>query len=387
MSAAMTLNGARALSVRLFIPERGAWLADVDLDPELGTTAPTGKVTLTIGAGQLVGTVDPRFSGRFASGARLRVVAGGGGWDHPTKAQHFHNDAGVKDSVVESRTAAAVGETMNVPSPASLGADFARDTGAAARVFEDRDWYVDLAGVTQAGLRPTSAPDATLEVLGYDAVSQRLEVSCDAVVLPGTTFTDARFDGTLVARDVEQFFSSAQGARATVLVTRGPRAGLADVLRGAVEELGGLALLRVYRYRFVSATADRLNLQAVEQGAPDLQPVPVWPGIAGAAAKLTPSQTVLVAFLNGRRSLPVVVGFDGALPKEVTLDATDAVHIAPSGGTPRPIARAGDTVEVYLPPLCAVSGTVGGAPFVGTMTIVTPAYGIIADGSAKADCG
>lgn len=384
---ALLLNGIRAVSVRLLVPERGAWSADVDLDPDVGATAPTsGAATLQIGDQSLVCTIDPRWSGRFVSGYRVRVVAGAGGWDKPIAKRDWHNDAGVNSTDVYGVAASQIGEMLYDPSPIKLGVDFVVHAAAASRVFRGRDWFVDLDGFTKVMARPAAPADVTSEILGYDAATQTLDVASDLVIVPGTTFTDARFDGTLVAREVEQTFST-DGGRATIRVATEPRAGLADILRSAVEELGGLALLRVYRYRYVNSTVDRLNLQAVDKGAPDLQPVSVWPGMAGLAAKLTPSQTVLVAFIGGDPSMPIVVGFDGTLPREVSLDATDKVHIAPSGSNPGPVARMGDSVSVFFPPTCPIVGTVGGSPFVGVITIVNPAPGVITSGSGKADCG
>jgi hypothetical protein len=380
-----TLNGARVVSARIVTPWRGVWFAELDLDPDVAVV-PTGKATLTIGTATLVGTVDPRASGRFVKTVRVRLVGGAGGWDKGVAPQHWHNDAGVKTATVYAATASAVGEVVKVAKPVSLGADFARTAGPASRVFGGDDWYVDAAGVTQVASRPAATPDVSVEILSFDASAKSLEVSADALVLPGTTFTDARFDGELVARDVEQTFDTA-GSRATVWCGAAAVGRLDSAIEAMVREMSGEKYLRQYRYRFVNMTADRLNLQAVEKGAPDLQPVAVWPGMAGLAAQLQPSQTVIVAFLNGDPALPVIVGFDGNTPRSVSVDATERVHLAPSGSAPGPIARMGDSVSVFFPPVIPFTGTYLGAPIVGVMTIVNPAPGVITSGSGKADCG
>lgn len=322
-----TVNGARAVSVRLLTPWTGVWLADVDLDPDDATDPPAGAVTLAIGTATLQGTVDPRGSGRFVDKVHLRIVGGAGGWDQPAPRQQFHNDGGVNSSDVYQSTAIAAGETVNVPTPTLLAIDFTRvGTMPAAAVFGDVDWYVDLTGVTQVASRPTATPDPSLEILDYVPLEQRVEVACDAIVLPGTTLTDARFDGTLVVRDVEQIFDDA-GSRATLLCSAAAVGRLTSALKAMVREFSGSKFLQTYRYRYVSATADRLNLQAVNAttGVPDLLTVSVWPGMAGLSATFTPSQTALVKFLEGDPGQPVVVSFDGTAPVELDLQATAKV--------------------------------------------------------------
>lgn len=383
---AATLNNARAISVRLFTPWRGAWLADVDLDPDDAKTFPTsGPGTLGIGdATTLVGTIDPRSSGRFASSVRVRLVGGGGAWDGaPLLPRYFNADAGVSSRDVYEATASELGERVNDPSPISFGLYYARSGGPGSRVFGDRDWYVDLAGVTQVGSRPSATPDKTLEVLNFDPLAQRLELAADAVILPGTMITDARFDGQLVVRDVEQTFDT-NGSRATAWCSNAPATRLLGALGHMVRELGGVTYLRLYAYRFINdASSGRLNLQAVDKGPglPDGIPIPIFPGMAGLSAKLTASQTVLVAFLEGDPKQPVVVGFDGNLPSEVTVDATDKVNLGGEGGAGA--AAEGSAVAVYLPAATVISGTVSGAPFAGTLTSATPLLGVVLSGSAK----
>lgn len=380
-----TVNGSRAVSVRLVTPYRGVWFADVDLDPEDATQAPSGAVTLSIGTTTLKGTVDPRGSGRFVDKVHLRIVGGGNGWDQPARAQHFHNDSGVNSTQVFQSTASSVGETVNVSTPTSLGVDFVRSSGPASQVLADVDWYVDLGGVTQVASRPAATPDPSLEVLAFDANMMALEVTSDVVVLPGTTFTDKRFDGTLTARDVEQTFDTS-GSRATVFCSTAPVTRLASALENMVREFSGVKYLKAYRYRFISANASRVNLQAVtkEPGLPDLLPLSVWPGMAGLSAKLAGGATVLVVFIEGDKSQPVVVGFDGTLPQELHLDASDVVVL--QGGT-KPAAGTGDGVQVFFPPAVPVAGTITIAgvpsPFVGVLTIPTPAPGVIIGGSPK----
>lgn len=384
----ITLGALRVLSVRLLHPWRGAWIADVDVDPDDAADAPTsGPVVLTIGTQTLAGTVDPRASGRFVSTVRIRVVAGGGGWDHSVREQMFHSDAGISSTRVYQTTASLVGETVNDVTPITLGFDFARSAGPASRVFGDRDWWVGLDGVTVPTTRPTATPDDSLEVLSFDPHAQRLELACDVVVVPGTVITDARFDGSLTVRSVEQTFDPDRGARAFAYCSSANVERLMAALTTLVRELGRTTYLKTFRYRVVSQAADgRLTLQAVDkpQGMPDGGPITVWPGMAGASAKYKPAQLVRVAFFDGDPTLPVVVGADGTLPLEASLNASTAVHL---GGGGAAVARIGDTVSVIFPPEMPFVGTVGGAPATGTLTIASPGVGIIQTGSQKVDSG
>lgn len=320
--AAFLLNQLRAVSVRLLTPWRGFWIADVDLDLDATAKVPTGKVALTIGdATPLVGTVDPKASGRFGDTSRVRVLAGGGGWPTIVGGRHFHNDAGVLSTGVYSATAAEVGETVVDTSPGFVGRDYVRPTGPASSVFEGLDWFVTLQGVTIVGKRPPLPPSPSLEVLSWDPAAQRAEIATDALVQPGTVLVDPRF-GTATIRDVEQSFSDG-GARAVAWCSEAPSSRLVDALAAFVRAKAGLH--GAYRYRVVLQGVDgRLNLQAIDKspGLPHLLPITMWPGVPGVSAMLKLSSTVLVEFIGGDRTKPIVTGFEpGKVPLSVTLDA------------------------------------------------------------------
>lgn len=404
MSFSADLNGVRVLRARLVTCRRGPWFADVDLDPDSApvtlTDVPSGAVVLTIsppGGTPIVlrGTVDPSASGRFVSGVPVRVLAGGGGWSTTVPAQHFHSDGGLSTLTVEQATAAACGETVVDASPLGLGIDWDRLEGPARRVFGDRDWYVDPSGVTQVASRPSASQDPSVEVLEWDPTQARAILSADVLVLPGTVLTDARFDGPLTVQDVSQTFSP-EGTRAEVWCGSSSSSSgrMLSVLTNLVRELGGLANLRQYRYRIVSQGADgRLTLQAVPNSdgtpsdAPPLQPVSVFPGMAGLSALYKLSSHVIVALLNGDPGQPVVVGFDGSLPLGLTLDTTGVLALGPSAssvaiaGGGAGAARGGDVAVGMLPPNIPVSGmvTIGGTPssFTGTMVVTQPIVAVI----------
>ena len=136
------------------------------------------------------------------------------------------------------------------------------------------------------------------------------------------------------------------------------------------------------RYRVVLKVVDRYHLQAVRKGQwPDITHVSVMPGAAGYDASLTLGSIVLVSFVEGDPTLPVVTHFtgpgqEGFIPISVAIAGSDK---AASG--------VGDTVKVMMPPILPVTGTVSGAPFVGTITIPTTMLGSIQTGSTKVRIG
>jgi len=136
------------------------------------------------------------------------------------------------------------------------------------------------------------------------------------------------------------------------------------------------------RYRVVEKIVDRYHLQAVRKGAwPDQTFVSVKPGAAGYDASLALGSVVVVEFLEGDPTLPVVTHFagpgeEGFIPISVAIAGADK---AASG--------VGDQVEVFMPPIMPVAGTVSGAPFVGTITIPSTLLGMIRTGSTKVRIG
>jgi hypothetical protein len=106
--------------------------------------------------------------------------------------------------------------------------------------------------------------------------------------------------------------------------------------------------------------------------------VDMWPGMSGTHAVLTPGSEVLVEFVEGDRSLPIVTHF---CPKGSNGFAPVSLSLA--GGS-RPVACIGDTVDVLFPPLVPFTGLVNGStPIAGTMQMVAAGVGIVKTGSNK----
>ena len=83
------------------------------------------------------------------------------------------------------------------------------------------------------------------------------------------------------------------------------------ILAMAREAFPRYEFMGIYRYQVFQQTGEKLELQAVRKrpGLPDILPVEMFPGVAGAFAELQPDCTVLVQFLDGDPSLPVVTGY------------------------------------------------------------------------------
>ena len=333
----MTLNGLRVVSVRLFVFWRGAWEAEVEIDPDDVTTAPTsGPATLAVAGQTLTGSVDARASGTFVNKAFARVVGGAGAWDQTVPQQDFAQASGVLSTTVYQQTASLIGETVADLSPATWGSHVIRSRGPASRVFGALDWWVDLSGVTNVGARSAATPDASFQLIDFHPIEQRIEFTCEgAILLPGTTVTDARLNGaTLTTRDVEQVFDR-DGSRGMAWCASAAASPLTSVLQNLIVEIAGRTFLRIYRYRLVLYQGSSLALQAVSPaaGVPDLVPLPPTSGLAGAENTLAPSQEVWLAFDHSTEPpRPFIVAYDlTGLPLTTTVDAQTAVHIAPSG--------------------------------------------------------
>lgn len=381
-----SINGHGLNRVRLTVANTGPWTAECDFEdaPEV-----SGRVTLSLGGLQLSGTVEPRSSGTFSGQRRLRLVAGAGGWGNEVAAKDYHNDARIRAVTIAQDAAREVGEELGtfVPAAERIGIDYVRQVGPASRVLEDVigavAWWVDFNGVTHVGTRPEVAVDeAAYQVLAYDPRERLVTLTADdpSVIGIGSVLTE-HLDVPQAVRDLElEVTNEDLRIYAWCGGTEAGRGRLAGLIRSIVQRATDGRLWGPYRYRVVRMAVDRVELQAVRRavGLPDVLPVSMWPGIPGAYAQLTPGAEVLVEFVEGDRTMPIVTHFGGKgapgfAPVSLTL----------GGESGSPAARQGDVVEVQLPP-ATFSGTVGGSPASGLLTF-TPAkaLGVITGGSSK----
>lgn len=392
------VNGHALTALRLVVGNVGPWVADCDFD---GDADVSGAVTISIGSAgavlELRGTVDPSAAGVEAGQRRVRIIAGGGAWGHQLEAKHYHNDARVKARTVAEDAARAVGESIGtfVPVAERIGADYVRQAGVASQVLEDvlggAPWWVDYDGVTHAGPRASSEVDASAyEVLAYDPRCRSVTVAVNdpGAVRIGSVLSE-RLDAPRTVRELE--LTVGQGDLRIVAWCGGGEAeqgNLAGLMSSIIDRATGGRVWGKYRYRVLQMAGDRVDLEAVRSaaGLPNVLPVSMWPGLAGAHCELAAGAEVLVEFIEGDRTMPIVTHFagkdgQGFVPVSMTLEA-DEVNLGGTGGAP--VARQGDAVEVLLPPF-VFSGTISGSPASGVMVSpLNKAIGSITGGSSKA---
>lgn len=328
-----TLNGFRVTSARATIPSWGAWYADVSVD---GEHTIAGAATLKIADLTLVGTV---LSGNAAMGrSSYRIVGGKGGWGRVLPKESYADDAGVKLSKVLADAAREAGETLGAVSTTTrVGPAYVRQAAPASRVLQDlapQAWYIDEAGVTQLGARPAGVLiGKPTRVEPIDKARGKVVLASEqiATILPGVVV-----DG-LTATDVQHDISAKSGIRSTVWFAQSP--GPLDSFRAILEQVDPDRAYRgVTEYRVVTRAGNRLNLQPIRTGTgmPDLERVPVRPGVGGCHAELALGSRVLVAFIDSDPARPCVVGAeeddgDGFLPTRLDLaGGADFVALAAS---------------------------------------------------------
>lgn len=337
-----TIDGHPATRVLVHVPGRGPWFADVDLetDPEL-----EGQVTIALGALELVGTVRATEAGTHGMQRRVRVVAGGGGWGTLLAAKAYHNDARVRAQTVAEDAAREAGETLGdfAPQLERIGVDYVRQSGPASRVLEDVigvvPWWVDYDGVTQVGARSSSTPAAdAYEVLEHEPRERVVTLAVDDLSAIGVgSVLSERLDEPQTVRELELDVGA---ERVRVRAWCGEDAGyghLWGLVRGLARRATDDQLFGVYKYRVVQMSGDRVELQAVrrELGLPDIRPISMWPGLAGAHAELAGGAEVLVSFIDGARTQPIVTGFvgkggPGHTPQNTTIDITSELKLGAS---------------------------------------------------------
>jgi hypothetical protein len=390
------LNGNPSTRTQLNVPAGGPWFADCSLP---GVVSLSGRVTLSIGEAQFLGTVDPEFSGNFAGASFFRIVGGGGGWGKSVPRKSYANDAGVKAINVARDVAGEVGETIGAfaPSRERFGSTYARRVCLASQVLEDAaagvPWWVGFDGLTNVSERSLSTPDPKLHhVVDWEPIEQLATISIQdpSVIQIGSQLTDERWAGTKV---VQEFTLKAEGS--TVLVeaycgaTAGDSGRLPSLLRRFIRKTIDPRLSVKWRYRVRRVNTDgRLDLVALNQDAP----FPDLPRVSQYSTGYVEPKSgavVLVEFLEGDASLarcaPVSDTRDpGFVPDRLTFGASD-----PSLGFDA--AYVGSNCNILLPPM-SISGTMlyngQTVPLTGVAISVTATtLGVVSIGSTKVGIG
>lgn len=353
MGLTATFAGRRVTHARVYLPAWGAWYADVSID---GEHAITGAAVLVLNDLTLQGTV---LSGGASLGrSDFRVVGGAGGWGKLLPKKSYANDAGVKLAAVVGDAAREAGETFDATSTSSsarLGPAWTRPADLACRVLEQvapSAWYVGQDGITRLGRRAATAYDGkAARVSPIDRARRRLVLAADllAPLVPGVVV-----DG-LEAVDIMHAIDADLGLRTTVY-GRGiaTASKLLDAYRKMLDQLDPDRVFRgTFEYRVVSLAGNRANLQPVlvSTGMPDLQRVPLRPGVSGAKSQLALGSRVLVTWVNADPARPEVVAFEdadgeGFKPVITELDAQTFVKL---GAGLLPVARQGDLAGGIFP--------------------------------------
>jgi hypothetical protein len=338
MTGFATLDGRRCTSVDVHVPYVGPWFADVDMEeaPDV-----SGRVSLKLGDLELSGTVRESRDGTHGLQRRTRVVAGAGGWGNLLTPKAYHNDSRIKARTLAEDAARGAGETLGgfAPELDRVGVHYVRQAGPASRVLEDViggvPWWVDYQGVTQVGERAESPADPeAYEVLEYHPRERLAVVAVDDLRQVGIgSVLSERLDDSQAVRELTVEVRD-EGVRVHCWTGEGARGRLAGVFRSLVERATDGRIHGLWRYRVVKMSGDRVELQAMSQraGLPDALPVHQFPGLAGAHADLTAGAEVLVQFVEGDRTRPVVThyggrGFGGHTPQVTTIDVATRLDL------------------------------------------------------------
>jgi hypothetical protein len=324
-------------------------------------------------------------------------VGGAGGWGTFARAKDYHNDAGVKSSLIVKDLAREVGETLGVVNLSTIvGPDYVRRAIVASCVLEDvikgSQWWVDYDGKTNIGSRSTYPDTGPYELISYSPRDRVAELGLDDLssIRVGTVLSQ-RLDTTQIIRELTVVLD-ANKLRAFAWCG-GVSSDSNRVMRalGAIIARSDVQLFGKYRYRVVRMAGARVELQAVRKspGLPDILPISQVSGVAGAWARLSAGSEVFVEFECGAPALPMVTAFAprswagsgaGFVPERLILGAE-------SEGEAKDVARKGDGVKVLLAP-AVFTGTIAGSPASGVLTFPSMyTLGTIESGSSKVGVG
>lgn len=338
MSEAALINGQPIRRVIISHPSVGTWTASVECIDE-----PSIPQFCQITQG------DSTFQGRVLhtntyGGHRGLVVTGGrAAWSSVLRSRPY--DAPRTLQVVEDLCRELDGQEIGifVPERARLE-HFARNQMRAASVLEaaigKASWWVSPDGKLNVGTRPKQAYKA-YRLEAHDTARSTCELSLDDIkLIPGMTLLEGfTSEQTVVSVDIEV---SEAGIHATAALSS---AGSAEAMLNAIiDRRIEIQCTQIRKYRVVAMSGNKVDLQIASKanGYPDSASVRQWNG-AGTWYDLPPGTEVLVAFIDGDRSQPVIVAYvdkDGAafVPNQIVF----------ANGTQN-VARVGDTVEVFGP--------------------------------------
>jgi hypothetical protein len=370
------LNGTPIVRGSITIPFTGIWHADVWLDRVSDTSGPQSLVVNGLtGTCAVVRQID------FAGESMLRLVGGAGGWSKPVPTPAFYASPNL--ATILEATALAVGEKApNVATDRSVDPFYVVDNqGPASAVLADLlgdTWWMDLTGTIQTGPRSTPTIASPFVLRQIDGPAGIYHVESDTITdwMPGASFSCPTGSG--VVSRVRHAIDG--GKLSTEVMIPTSAATPLDRLRQVVEEVLAAYLpdhlyLATWEYKVTSSSGGpssvTIDAQPVDPRLPPVSGLPLRADASGSVATPAIGSSVLVGFIGGDRASPEIRGLDGG---------TGPTALWIGQGT-NPIARLGDQVQAFLPPMLPFTGTSSSGPVTGVITAAAPISGVITQGS------
>jgi len=351
-------------------------VGSVGIDLAVAADLPIGPARLVLGDATLEGTIVD--GGVVAGEARYSWLQGAAGWAEPLPARAYGTTQ-VRRSTVLRDAAQAAGESISIDIPdVTLGlpgsGGFVRLPGPAANIFGDLGlpWWLAFDGVTHVGVRP-GGPIPT-----DGAVIQARQEDQIYVITP----REARIAGYLPGRAfrgktvalVELEAMEGEPIRITLYLREADDVDVSQALRAQLDRLVDqqTARTRFYgRYRYFVTAKNGALYGGVpadpDLGLPNLDNRALWFGTPGTEADITPDPgdslreggeerfTVVVSFLDGDPSRPVIDGYLRDIDRRPTVLSFDAGRLN-LGAASQLVARKTDPVGCGDLKLSVVAG-------------------------------
>lgn len=345
-------------SLELTVGRIGPWSALIEC---VGEAQASGRELAVIKHGDTTLTGTVITAGSHAGHSRLRVVAGAAAWGSIAPTAAYHSDGGLRASLLFTDLCRAIGEKPGTFTPAAdrLGADFARPAIKASAVLESiigaTDWWVARDGLTYVGQRGV-ASQVIAQTLAYDPAASSVTLALDE--LDSLAVGASVSDGLSSPLTIQHYTVTIDqhGIRAVC----GAREDIPSMLRSLIQREIARAVPAIQRYRVVQQHSDgRVDLQAESRssGYPDLTSVEQW-SAGGVYAALPRGSDVLVAWVGGDRSRPIVISHASRSAKfgadEISLVA-DTVNL--TGLSPSQHAAVAELVDARIATLVSAINT------------------------------
>lgn len=349
-----TLQGSSVSRAALLISRSGAWCLDVEAPGDLSLS---GTVSSVLGSEVFTGECVPAVRARSGVNPWFRI-APGRGWVKELPERAYKSVAGVRRARVLSDLAAEAGERFAdlAGDTSTLGPFYVRLGGSTGADVLDAllpdQWWVDAAGATHAGARPSDTFTAgTLEHFDDRNRYARLLLDDVAGLAPGAKIAISSSE-TMVVESVRIEIS---GGHARAHVWGGPeeRAGspfLAFLKLFFSQRNRSNLFARSWEYRVKRYAGGFVDVSPMSKryGLPAVNSLPLYAGVPGGFGEPKVGSVVLVSFVNGDPARPYVANVEGPwggsfVPVTCGLDATGDVDLGDASGR---VLRSGDKIAI-----------------------------------------